>query len=121
MVLNSGRYDLVIVDTESTINNLNRYLIEKSDQVIMVTKQSGIEYGGTVRFAEMIRNVAAGKVIYVINDYDKYSFDASGESGGFDRVDISDYIEHFRNIDALYCTDLSKCPELVKLAGKIIV
>ena len=115
----AGVYDIIIVDTESVMNKLNSYLIEKADQILVVTGQGRHQYAATTGFAELISVVASGKCTFVVNNFDQYEYDAPSTDGSFDNIDISAYIEHFRNYDALTYNDLARCEELIKLAGRI--
>ena len=115
----AGVYDIIIVDTESVMNKLNSYLIEKADQILVVTGQGRHQYAATTGFAELISVVASGKCTFVVNNFDQYEYDAPSTDGSFDNIDISAYIEHFRNYDALTYNDLARCEELIKLAGRV--
>lgn len=117
----SDRYDIVIVDADSTIDDLSKWMIEKCDQLLVVTKQDERTFEATQLFADLISVIAANKTIYVCNDYQDTEIDATADSGVFGGLEITARIEHFRNYDRLSVNDLAEAASLKKLAGRIIV
>ncbi|SEF78935.1 CO dehydrogenase nickel-insertion accessory protein CooC1 [Eubacterium ruminantium] len=120
-ILRTEKYDAVIVDTESTISELNRHLIEESDQLLVVTRQGRQEYSATTGFVSLISTIALSKCIFICNNYDKFEYDAATREGEFDNIEISGFVEHFRNYDALSCNDFSRCEEIIKVAGRVLI
>ena len=117
----SDRYDIVIVDADSTIDDLNKWLIERSDQLLIVTKQDERSFRATKLFADLVSVIAANKSTYVCNDYQETENDATADSGVFGGLEIAERIEHFRNYDKLVAADLAEADSLRKLAARIVV
>ena len=117
----SDRYDIVIVDTESTVDDLNKWLIDKSDQLFIVTKQDERSYDATKQFKDLVSVIASNKTLYICNDHSELEHDAIRDEGGFGTLEVSARIEHFKNYDKLTIDDLAHAESLKNLAAKVIV
>ena len=117
----SDRYDIVIVDTAPALNSLNRWLIEHSDQILVVTKQDKKTYRATKQFAELASVIAANKCTYICNDRIEYEYDAIADDGAFGGIEIAVSVEHFKNYDGLKVADIATSESMKNIAARVVV
>lgn len=116
----SDRYDIVVIDADSAIDDLNKWLIEKCDQLFVITKQDDRSYMGTKMFADLVSVIAANKITYICNDYQEYEHDAIADEGAFGGLDVAVRVEHFKNYDKLTVDDLVKAESLKAVADRVV-
>lgn len=104
----SEDYDFILVDAESDFNEDKVNLLAQAEKVIVVTKQ---DYGSVNAANHLVSNINgmnSEKYIFICNDFDKDENNALISPKYSLKFTITDYVLHFRNIEALTLNDMGK-------------
>lgn len=112
----SGEYDFIIVDADVSFDEDKAVLLNMSDKVVVVTKQTFAAVLATNILVSNINGASAEKYIFVCNDFDKEEDNALISSKLSLKFCVSDYIEHFAHYDQMKCSDLASDSGIQKTA-----
>lgn len=112
----SGDYDYIVVDTESSFDAENSRLLGLADKVLMITDQSRSSVYATEVLLENISGVSNGKYFFVCNRFVKEEQNALVSSKMQTSFTVSEYVERFPNYDTMNCDDFAREPAFARVA-----
>lgn len=115
----SGDYDYIIVDMESTFDEAKTKAIHIADQVIIVTESTRKGISSTNAFVSNVSNSASDKYLYICNKYDAKNQKESRNIGTMS-YKIDEYISIFPQYDTMTWKELKEQEDMRKLAFLLI-
>ena len=112
----SGEYDFIIVDADVSFDEDKATLLNISDKVVVVTKQTFAAVLATNILVSNINGASAEKYIFVCNDFNKEEDNALISPKLSLKFSVNDYIEHFAHYDQMKCSDLASDSGIQKTA-----
>lgn len=112
----SGDYDYIVVDAESTFDEQLTELLDLSNKVIVVTTQAMQSVFNTNLFVSNVNGVNSDKYVFVCNDFDDHSDNALIRPELNNRFIVENYIEHIVALDRQKLSDYAKLPGIQKTA-----
>ncbi len=116
----SGDFDFIIVDADSTFDEKKANLLGIADKVVIVTRQNRTSVCATNLLASNIMGINAEKYIFVCNDFDKNQDNSLISPSNALQFAVNEYIAHFGNYDQMKCSDFSKDKGIQKIAFLIM-
>jgi cellulose biosynthesis protein BcsQ len=104
----SEEYDFIIVDADTTFDEDKAELINLSDKVLVVTKQTIASVLATNLLVSNINGVLSDKYIFVCNDFDKEANNALINPSISLKFTVSDYVERIRQCETMKPSELVK-------------
>lgn len=117
---NSGTFDYIFIDAESTFDENKTNLLDLSDKVIVVTKQDYKSVKATNYFVSNIDGLNPEKYIFVCNGFDSESYNGLIDSEINLKFTVNEYVPDIRMDGKDRVKDLLEINELKKLAFLII-
>ena len=116
----SGKYDYIVLDTDSVFDENKAELFELADKVLIITKQDKHSVFTTNVLVSNINDIASGKYLVIFNDYRHEPRDQTINKMSGNLFTPSEYIYHFEDSEMI-CSDnmdaiegISKTAYLVK-------
>lgn len=116
----SGEYDYIVVDTDSTFDEDKARLMDVADKVVIVTRQTANAVYATNLLAANINGLNSDKYLFVCNDYNRNQENALVAPAQSLKFVPNEYIVHKHQYDHLKCADLAKDSDLQKTAVLIM-
>lgn len=116
----SRDYDYVVIDADSVFDENKARLIDISNRVIIVTRQSKASAYATQNLVANINGVSNDKFVFVCNDFDEDSPNELITPDVINTVNVADYVGHLSNYDLLKASDLANNNEIQKIAFLIL-
>lgn len=116
----SGEYDFVIIDSESTFDESKMDLIDMSDKVIIVTDQSYYSVASTNLLLANINGVNSEKYIYVCNKFNKDEENSLIAPQISIKFNVNEYVEKVKNSGITDCGVISQIEGLKKVSFLVI-
>lgn len=116
----SGDFDYIIIDAESTFDEQKINLFDLSDKVIFVLKQENNAVQATNQLVSNIDNLNADKYLFVCNSFDSEQYNAIISPNISLKFGINEYVPQIRKIGNEKAIDLVEVNELKKVAFLII-
>lgn len=116
----SEEYDYVIVDTDTAFDEDKAHLMNISDKVIVVTRQTANAVYATNLLVENINAMNSEKFLFVCNDFDRSRENVLVNSDMQVKFTPSEYIVHMEDYDEMKCADFAKSNSMQKIAVLVI-
>lgn len=116
----SGDFDYIIIDAESTFDEQKINLLDLSDKVVVVLKQENNAVQATNQLVSNIDNLNADKYLFVCNSFDSEQYNAIISPNISLKFGINEYVPQIRKIGNEKAIDLVEVNELKKVAFLII-
>lgn len=117
---NSGDYDYIVVDAESTFDEYKTNLLDISDKVIFVIDQSFNNVYATNTFLANINGISAEKYIFICNKFEKESFNALILPDITLKFSVNEYINYMGNVGKDAVKNLVNSNEIRKVSFLIL-
>lgn len=118
--LESGEYDYVVIDADTVFDEDKARLIDISNKVIIVTRQSKASACATQRLISNINVVNNDKFVFVCNDFDENIPNELITPDVINAVNVAGYVGHLYNYDQLKASDLANNNDIQKIAFLIL-
>lgn len=112
----SGDYDYIIVDCDVAFDEKKAALFDMADKVVIITKQSMMSVVATNILVANINGAGNEKYVYICNDFNKEEDNALISPNIALKFTISDYIDHFRQYEAMKPIDFAKEESMQRVA-----
>lgn len=112
----SGEYDYIVVDTDTTFDEDKAKLMDIADKVVIVTRQNANSVYATNLLAANINGLNPDKFLFVCNDYNRSQENALVSSNLSVKFVPNEYIVHKHQYDHLKCSDFAKDSDMQKTA-----
>ena len=119
-VRDSGRYDYVVVDTDSTFDENKIELLSLADKVVVVVTQDAKALFKTARFIENLDSADEEKYMFICNKYRKGEDNAFADTSGGSSVSLDGYVEYDRGMTAMDALALAGVDGFKRLANTFI-
>lgn len=119
-VKKSNDYDYIVIDADTAFDEDNAKLLNLSDKVIVVSKQTSTSIFATNILVDNINGTNSDKYIFVCNNFNKNEDNSIITSNMQLKFVVNEYIKHFDDYDQLSCEDLSKDTGIQKTAFLVI-
>ncbi len=116
----SGDYDFVIVDADSTFDEDKAELFGIADKVVLVTRQNRASVFATNQLVCNIMGINPEKYVFVCNDFDKEQDNALISPNITLQFAVNEYIEHFGRYDQMKYSDYARDKGIQKTAFLIM-
>lgn len=116
----SGEYDFIIVDADTTFDEPKARLLNRADKVVIVTDQSRAAVAATNGLVANINGVGAEKYLFVCNKFQKEEESALVSSATALRFSINEYIEYLPRCEQMDLDELSRQSGIQRIAFLII-
>lgn len=116
----SGDYDYVIVDTDTTFDEDKAHMMNIADRVVIVTRQTANAVYATNLLAANINGLNPDKFLFVCNDYHRSQENALVSNSQNLKFVPNEYIVHKQLYDSLKCADFAKDSDMQKTAVLIM-
>lgn len=116
----SGDYDYIVIDADAVFDEDKARLIDLSDKVIIVTRQSKASVCATRNLVSNINGISNDKFVFVCNDFDEESPNELITPDVINTFNVADYIGHLSGYDQLKASDLANDNEIQKVAFLIL-
>lgn len=117
---NSGDYDYIVVDAESTFDEYKTNLLDISDKVIFVIDQSYNTVYATNTFLANVNGISTEKYIFLCNKFEKESYNALILPEITLKFSINEYINYMGNIGKDAVKNLVNSNEIRKISFLIL-
>lgn len=117
---NSGDYDFIVVDAETTFDEKKATLINYADKVVIVMKQTLVSVIATNMLVSNINGTGADKYCFICNDFAKDDNNALILSNVALKFTVSDYVEHFRYCEEMKLEELARESSIQRAAFMIL-
>lgn len=112
----SGNFDFVVLDTDHVFNDSKAELLNISDKVIIVVKQTRSSAVATNALINEISGINNDKYIFVCNDFNVYADNSLVSQKTPAHFKIDEYIDHIENCENLIGSELVDQPGLNRIA-----
>lgn len=112
----SKEYDYIIIDADTEFDEEKALLMDRSDKVVIVTKQNTAAVYATNLLVSNINGANTEKYIFICNDFLPEEDNALTMKGADLKFAVSDYIEHLSNYDNLKASMLGRVSSLQRIA-----
>lgn len=112
----SGDYDFIVIDVESSFDEKLTRLLDVADKVIIVANQTVKSVSCTNRFVSNINGINGEKYAFVCNDFDKEKENALIRPDITLKFNVGDYVEHIPNFETKRVADYANEPGIQKSA-----
>lgn len=116
----SKKYDYIIIDTESSYDEEKARLINISDRVIVVTRQTKTVVHKTNRLYESLSGTESDKYICICNDFDTNGENYLTNASEIMRFEVNDYIQRMSAIEKKTIDGLAKEKDIQRVAYLLI-
>ena len=116
----SGDYDFIVVDADVTFDEDKAALLNISDKVVTVVKQTFASVLATNILVSNINGSNTDKYVFICNDFDKENDNALISPNIALKFTVSEYIEHFVHYEKMKPDALSKESSIQKAAFLIM-
>lgn len=116
----SGDYDFIVIDAESTFDTEKTSLLDIADKVIIVTEQSINAVLATNALVSNINWTSSDKYAFVCNKFEKEHYNALIVPDIAAKFNVSEYVDRFEADGRLTCEELSQNNEIRKVSFLII-
>ena len=116
----SGDFDYIIIDAESTFDEQKINLFDLSDKVVVVLKQENNAVQATNQLVSNIDNLNVDKYLFVCNSFDSEQYNAIISPNISLKFGVNEYVPQIRKIGNEKAIDLVEVNELKKVAFLII-
>lgn len=116
----SGDFDYIIIDAESTFDEQKINLFDLSDKVVVVLKQENNAVQATNQLVSNIDNLNVDKYLFVCNSFDSEQYNAIISPNISLKFGVNEYVPQIREIGNEKAIDLVEVNELKKVAFLII-
>ncbi|MCR5144637.1 MAG: AAA family ATPase [Lachnospiraceae bacterium] len=113
---NSGDFDYIVIDAESTFDEDKTSLLDLSDKVIIVTEQDYNAVMATNCFVDNIDNIYSEKYIFVCNKFDNEAYNAIISQDIQQAFVVNEYIPIMKKNKIGDMKELYEMDELKKVA-----
>ena len=103
----SGDYDYVVVDADTAFDENKAQLLDLSDKVVIVTRQTAGSVYATNLLAGNINGLNPDKFLFVCNNYDRSQENALVNPEQSVNFIPSEYVVHMNGYDQLSCADFA--------------
>lgn len=112
----SGDFDFIVLDAESTFDEYKTKLINIADKVILVTDQSLNGVNATSALVSNINMVNPDKYIFICNKFESERFNALVAPDAALKYSINEYVGRYGDDVKVSCEELSAKNEIKKVA-----
>ncbi len=112
----SGDYDFIIVDADTTFDEMKATFFDLANKVMVITKQTKVSVVSTNILVSNINGSSAEKYVFICNDFVKEDNNALINSNIALKFTIGDYVEHFKYCEDISVDELAKKNSIQKLA-----
>jgi cellulose biosynthesis protein BcsQ len=112
----SAEYDYIIVDTDHIFNEAKTELIDISDRVIMLMRQTRKDIFEMNTLVSNINGVNSEKYIFICNDFVKDKENALVLPEVSKKITVTDYLDHIYDVDYKSLEELGQENSVQKLA-----
>ena len=115
----SGDYDYILIDADSSFDSKKAYLLEIADKVFIITQQSRYAVCATNDLAANIDGINMDKYIFICNQFQRQQHNALVAPDLDLSFCISEYVDYISNISQLSIEEYvkqSKIPNITLLA-----
>ena len=116
----SGEYDYIVVDSDSPFDENLAQLLNISDKVIVVTKQTLPDVFATNVFVSNINGTSSEKYIFICNNFDPVKDNYLVSNDLKLKFTVSEYIGHIKQFDKLPYSELAADSGIQKIAFLIL-
>ena len=110
---NTGRYDFIILDTESTFDSYKVELLNEADRIILLTDQSLSSMDATNLFLSGIHSETRGKILIACNRFLATSQPAKQPEGYI----VSEYLDNICSPDDMSLPDIATAMGIRRVAS----
>lgn len=111
-----GSYEVIIVDTDSVLNEEKIGLISIADFIIISLKQDRSSVYAVNKMLKNIRVQAGNKFLFVCSDYRSQEGNALIASDLKPQFTVSEYIRHMENFDGISLKDMENSQDIRKIS-----
>lgn len=116
----SKKYDVIVVDTDTTFDEAKADLITLADKVLIVLEQDKRSVFATGVLLKNISCNDSAKYFFVCNKFDDEKSNAITSGEIEHSFIINEYIKEFDNYDSMSLSDISNQPDVQKVSYLII-
>lgn len=116
----SRDYDYIVVDIDSTFDEVAFQILNMADKVIVVTDQSNKAANATGIYVSNINGVNAEKYIFICNKFRKDLHNAITDANRQLNYSVNEYVQEYDLFDELSIQAISEKPDIRKVAFLIV-
>lgn len=116
----SKKYDIIVVDTDSTFDKDKADLLTLADKVLMITEQTQNSVFAT---NTLIKNISCNdnsKYYFICNKFNESKSNSLISSTMDNKFVVNEYIRNFDNYDSMSVADISQQPDIQKVSYLIV-
>lgn len=114
------KYDVIVVDTDTTFDEGKANLITLADKVLIVLEQDRRSVFSTGVLLKNISCNDSGKYFFVCNKFDESADNAILSADVEHNFIVNEYIKKFENYDSMSLSDMANKPDIQKVSYLII-
>ncbi len=114
------KYDVIIVDTDSTFDKYKTDLITLADKVFVVVNQSKSSVCAT---SSLLKNISCNddkKYFFICNNFNESAANSLTTEENAQHFIVNEYVKHFDDFDSLKISDLAKKADIQKVSYLVI-
>lgn len=115
----SGEFDYIIVDADSTFDEAKAKMMGVSDKIILVTQQTKQAAYATEVLVSNISNIETDKYLFICNRYANQRQDVFTSMDCY-HYKIDEYVDDLENFEEMTCKDFAKEETIRKIAFLLI-
>lgn len=112
----SREYDYIVIDADTVFDEDKARLIDASDKVIIVTRQSKASSYATQNLVSNINGINNEKFVFVCNDFDEDNINVLISPDVVNKFSVTAYVGHLSHYDQLKAADLANENDIQKIA-----
>ena len=114
------KYDVIVVDTDTTFDKEKAELITIADKVIIIVEQTNNSICATNTLLKNISCTDSDKYFFICNNFNENEVNALLSEHNQHMFIVNEYTRHFDNFDSMTILDLAKQPDIQKISYLVI-